>query len=188
MEHYFETICCHEGEVEHLLYHERRMAKTVGLNFNLGEYIYVPNDDWLKCKVIYSNEGISSIDFVPYSKREIQSFKFIFDDTIEYSKKSTNREVLNQLFLKRDKADEIIIVKKGLVTDTSIANIAMYDGTHWLTPKQPLLEGTTRARLLANEEIFERDITVEMLQDAKKIALLNAMIGMDVLTDYSLFL
>ena len=33
--------------------------------------------------------------------------------------------------------------------------------------------------------LFEKDISVEMLKKAEKIALLNAMIGMYILKDYS---
>ena len=92
---------------------------------------------------------------------------------------------MNILFEKKDKADEIIIVKNGYITDTSIANIVIYDGTSWLTPKVPLLRGTARARLLEEKEIIEANITVKMLLKSQKLALLNAMIGMDIIEDYS---
>ena len=182
---YFETIKCEDFEAFHLNFHEKRMAKTIGLNINLSEYIYAPTDELLKCKVIYNSEGIMDIEYAPYTKRVIESFQLIFDDSIEYAQKRLDRAKLDTLFEQRQSCDEIIIVKNGLVTDTSIANIAIYDGNNWLTPKQPLLQGTTRARLLKEGTIFEKDISVEMLQNASKMALLNAMINMDVLKDYS---
>lgn len=184
--YYFETIKCEDYEVYHLDYHQKRISDTVGMNFNLREYIYPPNARLLKCKLLYNEEGISDIEFSEYTKREIKSLKLVYSDSIEYPKKSSNRDDIEALFAQKKSADEIIIIKEGLVTDTSIANIVIFDGTSWLTPKKPLLLGTTRARLLKNSQIFQKDITVEMLLKAPKIALLNAMIGMDILEDYSL--
>ena len=52
-------------------------------------------------------------------------------------------------------------MKQGLLTDTSIANIALSDGTHWYTPAHPLLKGTKRAALL------EEGILQEKISDRK---------------------
>lgn len=185
---YFETIKCDDNEVLNLSFHEKRVARTIGMNLNLQEYIYPISSKLLRCKVIYDENSILSVDYFEYKKREIKSLKLIFDDEIEYSKKLLNRESLDNLFSKKEDADEIIIVKNNLITDTTIANIAIFDGDNWLTPKKPLLEGTTRDRLLEDRFLIEKDITVEMLKNSKKIALMNAMIDFDVLEDYSLFL
>lgn len=186
-EKYFETIKCDDFEIFNLPYHNKRIANTIGLNINLQDYIYPASNKLLRCKVIYDEEGIQCIDYFSYKKRDIKSFKLVFDDEIDYSKKYLNREYIDNLYKKKDKADEIIFIKNALVTDTSIANIAIFDGSNWITSKYPLLKGTTRARMLNEQVIFEKDITVEMLKNAKKIALLNAMIGFDILEDYSFF-
>ena len=185
---YFETIKCDDYEVFNLEYHDKRVAKAIGMNLNLREYIYPLTNELLRCKLIYSQEGIEDVQYFKYKKREIKSFKLIYDDNINYSKKYLNRENIDKLFLQKKEADEIIIIKNGFLTDTSIANIAIFDGNNWITSKTSLLEGTTRTRLLEEKEIFEKDITVKMLKDAKKIALMNAMIGFDVIEDYSFFL
>lgn len=187
-ETYFETIKCDEGIAFNLEYHNRRIARTISLNINLQEYILPINDNFLKCKVLYDEYGVVDVEYSEYEKRTIQSFKIIEDNSIEYAKKSLDRSVLELAFSQRQTADEIIIVKDGLLTDTSISNIALYDGSHWLTPKKPLLLGTTRERLLEHKELIEADLTLADLKSAKKIALLNAMIGMDVLEDYSLLI
>lgn len=184
---FFETIRCEDYEVFHLDFHIKRIANTIGINLNLSEYIYPINSKLLKCKVIYNKEGVVDIQYSEYKKRDIHSFQLLYDDTIEYSKKSCDRRALDALFLQKKAHDEIMIIKNGLLTDTSIANIAVFDGTHWLTPKTPLLKGTTRSRLLKEGVIFEQDITPKMLLSASKIALLNAMVDMDILQDYSLF-
>lgn len=185
---YFETIKCEDYEVYNLSYHEKRVTKTVGLNLNLQDYIYAPSNKLYRCKLIYNEYEVINVEFYEYKKKEIKNFKLVFDDNIDYSKKYLNRDTLNNLFQQKQNADEIIIIKNGFITDTSIANIAIFDGNNWLSPKIPLLEGTTRARMLLEKKIFEENITVEMLKNAKKIALMNAMIGFDIVEDYSLFL
>lgn len=181
MQDYFETIKCDDEEIYNIHYHNKRVANTISKNIDLNEYIYAPNERLLKCKVIYNEDGIKEVTFQDYKKREISSFKLIYDDKISYPKKSVDRDEINTLFEKKEDTDEIIIIKNKLVTDTSIANIAIFDGTSWLTPKQPLLFGTTRARLLENRELIETDISVDMLLGSQKIAVLNAMIGMDII-------
>ncbi len=185
-ETFFETIKCEDYKIYNLKFHNTRLAKTIAKNINLAEYIYPLNSKLLKCKVIYNENEILSVDFETYKKRNIQSFKLIYDDNISYGKKSTSRGDINKLSNKKDNSDEIIIIKNNLISDTSIANIAIFDGYNWLTPKTPLLEGTCRARLLEKKQIFKKDITLAMLQNAKKIALMNAMIDFDILETYTL--
>ena len=43
-----------------------------------------------------------------------------------------------------------MIFKNSLLTDSSIANIAIFYNNQWLTPTLPLLKGTTRDRYLNN--------------------------------------
>lgn len=186
-ENYFETIKCEDYEIHNLIYHSNRISNTVALNINLQDYIYPTSNKLLKCKVIYNNEGVLDVHFTSYEKRDIKTFKIIFDDKIEYSKKSIDRNNINKLFNKKDNCDEIIIVKNGIVHDTSIANIAiLYEGI-WITSKSCLLKGTTRARYINNNLLTEKDITIEMLKKASKIALMNAMIDFDEMTNYSLY-
>ncbi|APW66582.1 MULTISPECIES: aminotransferase class IV [Arcobacteraceae] len=188
MQEYFETIKCDDYEIFNLDYHCKRIANTIALNINLSEYIYPPSNKLLKCKVIYDESGILDVQYDEYKKRQIKSFKIIYDDNISYSKKTVNRDELNKLFNQRQNSDEIIIIKNNIVTDTSIANIAiLYEGT-WITSKSYLLKGTTRSRYLNETQIIEKDITLEMLKKAEKIALMNAMIDFDEISDYSLSL
>ena len=86
---------------------------------------------------------------------------------------------------KRDSCDEVIIVKNGIVTDTTIANIAIFYENLWITSTNCLLNGTTKARLIEEKKLIQKDITLEMLKKSTKIALMNAMIGFDEIEDYS---
>ena len=72
--------------------------------------------------------------------------------------------------------DDILIVRRGLLTDTSIANIALFDGKDWFTPKLPLLRGTCRTALIDNGIIKEKDIRPEELSSYSFVRLFNAMI------------
>ena len=182
---YFETIKCDDYEVFNISFHEKRISNTIGMNFNLNEYVYPPSNKLLRCKLIYDESGVLDVQYFPYKKRTIKTFKIIFDDEIDYSKKYLNRESLDNLFEKKDNSDEIIIVKNGLITDTSIANIAIFDGDNWLTPKKPLLFGTTRNRLIKSGDIIEKDIDVDMLKNAQRLAIMNAMIDFDIIKEFS---
>lgn len=183
---YFETIKCEDFEIFNLEYHNKRVANTIGLNINLQEYIYPPSEELLRCKITYNDYEVLNVEYFPYIKREIKTFKLIFDDEISYNKKYLNRENLDNLFLKKDSCDEIIIIKNKIVTDTSIANIAIFYDNVWLTSKNSLLNGTTKNRLIEEKLLIEKDITPKMLKNASKIALMNAMIGFDIKEDYSL--
>ena len=108
--------------------------------------------------------------------REIHSLQVVEDNNITYNFKSTNRDCLNALAARKGGCDEIIIVKRGLVRDTSYTNVALYDGKLWLTPRQPLLLGTKRAYLLEKKLIQEADLTLDDLRKAQKVSLFNAMI------------
>ncbi len=186
-EKYFETIKCEDFEVFNLEYHKKRVSNTIGLNFDLGSYIYPPTNDLYRCKVIYDQNEILDVQYYLYKKRDIKSFKIVYDDTIVYDKKYLNRGNIDKLFLQKENCDDIIIIKNGLLTDTSIANIAIYYQNRWITPKKPLLYGTTRARLIESKKIFEEDITVQMLKDVKQLALLNAMVNFDKLKEFKLY-
>ena len=183
---FFETIKCDDYEVYNLEYHKKRMSKTVGKNFLLEEYIYPNSGELLKCKVTYTNDDIIDITYDKYVPKNIKKFKLIYDNNISYKFKSFNREKINNHLLNKNSADEIIIIKNDLLTDTSIANIAILLDGIWITPAKPLLEGTTKNRYIDNNILIQKDISVEMLLKAKKIALLNAMIDFKIIDNFDI--
>lgn len=183
---YFETIKCYDYEVYNLEYHINRVSRTIGKDFNLGEYIYPPSHKLYRCKLIYNDDEILNIEYFEYKKREIRNFKIVCDDEIDYSKKYLNRTSLDNLYAQKDDYDEVMIFKGGFLTDTSIANIAILVDDIWYTPKIPLLNGTTRQRYLDDKKFLEKDIDIDFLKKASKIALMNAMIDFDVIENYSL--
>jgi len=178
---YFETIRCENGFAKNLYYHKKRIADTIGLDLPLEEYIYPPSKELLKCKLIYDKNGVLEINYSKYQKRIIKSLKLI-KSNIKYDKKYLNRDELNQLFEQKQDCDDILIVdSKDNLKDTSIANIALFINDTWLTPKNPLLYGTTRARLIEKKRIFEEELKLNDLKKAKGFALLNSMIDFDII-------
>lgn len=186
---FVETIKIKDGKVINLSYHQARMERTIQACFpsfseetipQLEEVLSpTPDMAFYKARVVYGAHGIEDIQYAPYTMRKIQSLKIVNDDDIDYTFKSTDRSELNRLLAQKGDCDDIIIVKNGLVTDTSFTNIAAYIDGKWLTPKHPLLMGTKRAYLLNQGILQEADITLEDLMKAGKISLINAMIDLE---------
>jgi 4-amino-4-deoxychorismate lyase len=130
-----------------------------------------------KCRVVYSDH-IEEVSYEPYQMHEVKSLMIVDGDDVDYMYKSTDRLELNELRTKRGVADEVLIVKKDEITDTSYTNVALWDGSEWFTPVHPLLEGTCRAALIDQGILHERVITRQELQHFSKIALINAMINL----------
>jgi 4-amino-4-deoxychorismate lyase len=182
----FETIKCLEKNVVHLDYHNERLNRTRRELFgcsdilNISDYIKIPSKKLLKCKIVYADDVID-IEFAPYTKKEIKSLKLMTENNIDYKYKYANRESINELYEQKGDFDDIIVVQNGFITDTSIANIAVFLDDKWLTPDKPLLKGTCRQRYIESGLLQTADITVGMLKNAKKIAVLNAMRDFDIL-------
>lgn len=182
---YLETIKVENGEIFHLEYHQKRyesVLNSLGISTykNLSEFITPPDLDLYRCRLVYTVDTVE-VSYHKYVKRDITQLKIIYDDDIEYSLKSTNREEINVLYARRGRYDEILIVKNSFLTDTSIANIALYRDEVWYTPASPLLKGTTRARLLDEGKIVEKDIHLDEIYEYSEVALLNAMIDFDII-------
>ena len=138
-----------------------------------------------KCRITYKRE-IETVEFLPYRLPTINSLKIVIDDEIDYAYKFHDRSRIHILFEKRDKSDDILIVKQGFITDTSYANVLFYNGKEWLTPTYPLLKGTQRTSLLDQEIIRVAEIRLEDLHHFKKARLVNAMIRFDDALDINI--
>ncbi|NLL27252.1 MAG: branched-chain amino acid aminotransferase [Bacteroidales bacterium] len=173
----FETIKVSNFEIHNIDYHINRAKKSIcgELKFDLQEVINVNSSGTFRAKVIYDEFGnFIETQISEYKKREIKCLKLICSE-ISYDKKFLNRQQLDDLFAKREDCDDVLIVKNGLITDTSIANIAIYSKNKWITPQKPLLKGTVRERLIEKNFLKEKDIKKEDVLNAEKIALMNAM-------------
>ncbi len=185
-----ETIKIEDGEVFNLSYHQARCDKSRKALFystdrlDLSSLIQAPPKGLYRCRILYDKK-IHSIEYIPYRPKEMHTLKVVTSDII-YNYKYANREELNILLQKQHDADEIIIEKEGYLTDTTIANIAFYDGKQWFTPEKPLLKGTMRAKLLDDGFLHTRKIRKEEIRDYTHVALMNAMIGFKILNNFSI--
>lgn len=180
-----ETIKIEDGAIHNLGYHQHRCNKSRQILFDchdtldLSSFIDAPKKGLYRCRILYG-EVLHSIEYIPYTPKEIQKVKIVSSD-IEYSLKYANRDALNALLESNKEVDEVIIEKKGYLTDTTISNIAFFDGEQWVTPVKPLLEGTMRARLIDEGFLQTKEIKKEDLQNYSQVALMNAMIGFKIL-------
>ncbi|WP_159475660.1 aminotransferase class IV [Dyadobacter sp. 3J3] len=183
----FETICVKDRQLINLSYHEARLNKTrtelFGFtdSWNLSELISIPDDvtdAYYKCRLAYS-KTIDNIKWEPYNFRTISKIQRVHDATINYSYKYDDRTSLNKLYEKRGDAEEILIIKNRMVTDTLYCNVAFLKDGRWFTPDTPLLPGTQRAFLLDSGIIEEVQIPESGISQYSHIRLFNAMVNWD---------
>lgn len=176
-----ETIRCENGHAANLTYHQQRVDTSlkqldIPARYDLASLIKVPDSTLYRCRIVYDATSIN-IEYIPYQTRAVRILQAIEADTLDYALKYADRSEIDKLFASKEDADDILVVQNGLITDTSIANIAFYDGSKWLTPAHPLLKGTTRARLLDEKKIFESELNIDDIKKFTDFALMNAMIG-----------
>jgi len=192
MQKLLETVKIVDGQAQHLEFHQARMQRSC-VQLNIAErapdlklaLLNAPENGEFRARIVYEQQ-IESVAYFPILARKFQRFKLVKADNLEYGCKFLNRDAINQFFAEKGMADDVLFVKNGLITDSSIANVAFFDGIQWLTPRVPLLEGTTRARLLQSRELHLVDITPAMLPSFEKMALCNAIFWGGVLDKFEI--
>ena len=176
-----ETIKIFNKKIFNLDYHNFRLNKSreklwAFKDFiDLKNFLHPPDEKLYKVRVLY-DQVIKNIEYLPYQKKSIKSFKLI-NSNISYPYKFADRKNLEKLYSLKEGADDIIIIKDQKITDTFAANLAFFKDNKWLTPASPLLPGTTREKLLKEKKIYPAIITIKDLKKIKKIAIMNCMIG-----------
>ncbi len=183
-----ETIKIEHGRIFNLEFHNRRFNDSRRVKFginsrlDLATVIQIPADlgeGIFRCRILYK-EDIEKIEFVQHKPFAASSLKLIYRDDIDYSVKYADRELLLSLYEIRGESDEILIVKNGFITDTSISNIAFrQDEGSWVTPDTPLLNGTMRMYLLETGQITEAPIRPENLNTFSGAKMINAMMDLE---------
>ena len=182
-----ETIKLKDGKLYNLSFHQTRMNVALAELFphsagiDLATEIHVLENyrsGLFKVRVLYG-PTVEAVEIEPYHFRTIQSLKVVHHKSIDYHLKYTDRQILQQLFAQRTYADDIIIIKNGLVTDAFAANLLFFDGQKWLTPNTPLLKGTQRQYLLEQGIISEMEIRESDISSFQKVGLINAMVSFE---------
>jgi len=173
--------------MKNLSWHQRRMQASslklwgCSVMWNLEDGIFIPEtktQGLFKVRVIYGPDTFRQ-QIIPYTFRPVASLKLVIADHLDYPLKYADRREIDNLFSMRESCDDVLMVKQGLITDTSYANVLLFDGEYWFTPKYPLLAGTKREQLLFKGNIREADIRPEDLQDFSEVRIINAMIDFD---------
>lgn len=203
MHRFIETIRFEKGSFHNLPYHNQRMNLTRSHFFGQHAPLFLENyldplaayaafshaatpsaegtstdsaaPRRIKCRVEYAAD-ILTIEYTPYYLRPVRTLRLTPADTFDYTYKSTNRTCLQTLFENRNGADDILLTRHGYLTDTSICNIALYDGHTWYTPLHPLLAGTQRQALLDAGILVARSIPASTLSCYTHLRLFNALI------------
>lgn len=189
---YIETIRLYNGRFHLLELHQLRMAATIrevyGNNIavpdikdTLGIIADIPSDGIYKCRIVYDKE-IHDIELQPYTPRNVQSLKVVEAPVgLDYHLKSCDRTALSSLASLKGECDEVIILRAGLITDTSYTNLIFHSNQGLYTPRTPLLKGVMRSHLLNNGVIQETDIRPEDIHPDNRlgiteVSLINAML------------
>ena len=182
-----ETIAVENRKFKNLSYHEARLNKTREKlwgyrdHWNLFEMIVIPDsitNDLHKCRMAYGYE-IDAIKWELYTPRTVNKIQRVYHDSVDYSYKYDQRPELNTLFAQRNDADEILIIKQGMVTDSFYYNVAFLNKNKWYTPNTFLLPGTQRAFLIDLGIIEEAEIAEKDISKYSHIKLFNAMVEWD---------
>ncbi|MCU0340610.1 MAG: aminotransferase class IV [Spirosomaceae bacterium] len=181
---FIETFRITNGNLPDCKHHNARLHRTRQAHFDdivawdLAQLVSVPahaREGVWKGRLSYT-KNVEKIEFEPYRPRLIQSLRLVQCDAVDYNFKFQNRQIINDLYAQRGSDDDVLIVKNGCVTDASYANVVFWDGTRWLTPDTPLLEGTQRARLLEDRQIQTTRIQPSDLAKFSYARLINAML------------
>jgi 4-amino-4-deoxychorismate lyase len=178
-----ESIKLVDGKFCNLFYHEQRMLRSLGMlcgvedDFNLEQFLAglsTPTNGVYKCRIIYDDLS-KQVEFHPYEPKSINTLRIVEHDRISYEFKYVDRKSIDRLFQLRKDCDDILIVKKGLVTDSSYANIVFRKGKEWFTPWSPLLKGTQRQKLIDENKVVPEEIKAEDIRSFDTFKLINAM-------------
>ena len=179
----FESLCVQDGRVLHGKWHRLRFQKAYQKfyggppNFDILDQIDVPQkfcQGIVKLKIGY-NDIARQLNFQHYQIQQIKSLRLVPTNDLDYDYKYSEREKIEALFALREDCDDVLIVRRGWITDSSYANVIFFDGKDWWTPEVPLLEGTCRARLLGESRIKTIALQVKDLKNFQGVKLINAM-------------
>ncbi|KGQ57608.1 hypothetical protein IO45_10895 [Gallibacterium anatis] len=185
----FETLCIENGQVQNLALHQQRYENSLRefyagqpyKIFSLAKILQKNTALWanlqspiIRCRIDY-NATQYHLQCFPYQRKTYQRFQPVICDDIDYHLKYSDRAIFNELLKQKGDCDEIIIVKQGKITDCTIGNLILRQGSQWFTPNSPLLIGTQRSKLLQERKIIEREILLSDLPLYQEIRLINAL-------------
>lgn len=183
MSRFIETIRAEHGVVGPLELHQERVDRTLRdwgaeCTIDLGETLeaFVPPPYPIaRVRVEYDLAGVLQVSFFEYTIKKIRNIRLVDIGARDYRYKYADREWIHSL-VRNSGCDEVIMIRDHCITDASIANLAFYNGSEWITSDTPLLEGTGRQYLLETGIIHQAPIRQDDLHQFERLKLINAMI------------
>lgn len=180
---FIETVRIENGILCSCDLHNARIASTFTKYFPHSDpYLIeeirldsVPVKEKYKLRIVYSGDE-RNFSVEKYAVREIRSAVAVECSDAEYFFKNENRSLFSSL--KNADFDEILILKNGMLTDSSFSNLVLYDSGKWFTPETFLLNGTMRQKLLADNIIREKSIAANDIKKYEKISFINSMLDL----------
>lgn len=185
---FFETLCVLDGKIRLPEQHESRYQKTLSDHGGpmpivpLLEDINIPpafQVGRVKFKIMYNEYGEKEGTFSPYPYLPIRRLQCIEAPKLNYAYKFLDRTPLDLLVKQKGAGDDVLILQNGMVRDSSYTNICFWTGKEWITPEEPLLQGTMRAHLVGQKQLKEASISVDDFPRFKGFRLINAMRDFD---------
>jgi 4-amino-4-deoxychorismate lyase len=178
---FLETICISNGQAQHVDFHQMRVNETFDTFFpewepfdvleEIGK-VELPKQGIHRLRITYT-EDPQSIEVIPYEAKIINKFALVDSGEIDYGFKWADRDFFKSILDAHPESDEVIFHKDGIIQDCTIANLAFLKDGIWYTPEAPMHWGTTRARLLVEDQVEETDILVSELDQYERICLIN---------------
>ncbi len=178
-----ETISVKYGLPQNLAYHQARLEQSmlsvygqngvhnlekILANHKLDEQIPAQ-----RCRFVFNAERFE-IQCFDYHFKQFQNLAIVdIPSNFNYQHKWAERGFFSELLEKHKDFDEVLMIQNGKVTDATIGNIALFDGTNWYCPNTPLLKGTKRQQLLEKGLLKEIEITENDLHNFQKLVVIN---------------
>lgn len=181
--YFIETLLFETSNYPLLALHQQRVNRAFAVHFpgqephDLQTILPGLPDKKHKVRVVYDARA-ATVEAVEYEMRPVRKVKLITDNAIGYAHKYADRSELRRLFETRGDADDILIIKHGMVTDSYIANPVFWTGSEWITPKTCLLNGVRRQHLILAGRVRELVISESDLTRFEKLSLVNALIDL----------
>ncbi len=184
MSRFLETIRIRGGAPLHLDGHQRRVDDTfrvfyagippLSLAAVIADSVMDVSADQ-RCRIVY-DDSTHEVTVTPLQPRTIRSLRLVdLPPDYDYGYKYADRRILELAFARRGDADDVLLIRDGWITDTSVANVAFRANGRWYTPALPLLAGTTWKRLVSDGVIVPRPIHVDDLPRYEACVVFNAL-------------
>ena len=177
---FIETIRMQDNIPINIQYHIDRLKENSQVQLPLLSSLNTIKNGRVKCRIVYDEMNICSVEFVAYCLPKINSLKLICGESLIYNKKFLDRSQLDALFKKRQGCDDVIICRNGFLGDSYFCNIVLEDMNGKLfVPSDSILLGTKVRSLLDANLVSSKRIHISDLKNYKGIYLVNAMIDLE---------